>query len=57
MKQVLAFSRVWKPYGGEFVLDEVTPGFLRGAKIGAGWLWFEGDFAARARNKAGRHGR
>jgi ATPase subunit of ABC transporter with duplicated ATPase domains len=34
MKQILAFSRARKSYDGKLVLDDVTLGFLPGAKIG-----------------------
>jgi len=34
MKQILALSRAGKRYDGKVVLDEVTLGFLPGAKIG-----------------------
>jgi len=34
MKQILALSRAWKSYDGKVVLDDVTPRFLPGAKIG-----------------------
>jgi ATP-binding cassette ChvD family protein len=34
MKQILVFNHAWKAYDGKAVLDDVTLGFLPGAKIG-----------------------